>query len=439
MLGSLRLPLPFDKQLEFINYDVLVGSYSLRKPYIWGDYKFEVEIENKSYEQKVKTKGLAADSAPSGFSLLGNSGCGKSSALKQLVSNYPQVIMHHPDPRTSIPQITYLVVNCVPNSNFSALYIEIGEAIDDALGNPEPVYGQLIRKCRLLADKQLKVAELIERFSIGTIILDEIQLIDFNTNRENSYEGLLAIVNKTKVALSVVGTDEAYNKLFGKLRNARRSGEFISADNYCVDRSEFDKLSLYLLHWQWCSPKIQWNKELSNILYDCSKGLINLLVLLYKWIMLEYLDDKANGKTPIIDEKYIKKINSKHFGHITPQLSLLELQNIEREEDLKIIENAKHIGLTNEYKMDEIDIEYVIKNADKIKEIIKRVKSIYPQFDSDIITNVSKELLLDENNKNLNLIQFTQKTIDVLLDRPIKKKSYKRKKMPSSKDICDYI
>ncbi len=63
----------------------------------------------------------------------------------------------------------------------------------------------------------MKVCELIEKFSIGTIVLDEIQLINFNSNKENSYEGLLGIVNKTKIALSVVGTDEAYKKLF---RNA---------------------------------------------------------------------------------------------------------------------------------------------------------------------------------------------------------------------------
>ena len=139
-------------------------------------------------------------------------------SLKQLFDNIPQVIMHHPDSGTSIPQITYLVVSCMPNSNFSTLYRQIGEAIDNALGNPEPIYEVMInKKCKSLADKQLKVCQLIEMFSVGTIVLDEIQLIDFNTNRENSYEGLLGIVNKTKVALSVVGTDEAYKKLFTML------------------------------------------------------------------------------------------------------------------------------------------------------------------------------------------------------------------------------
>ena len=438
-IEKLRLPLPFDKQLEFINYDVLANSYSLRKPYIWGDYKFETQIGDIVYEQRAKSKGFAGDSAPSGFSLLGNSGCGKSSALKNLLSNYPQVIMHHPEPYMSLPQITYLVVNCIPNSNFSALYIEIGEAIDNALGNPEPIYSKLIRKCRLLADKQLKVAELIERFSIGTIILDEIQLIEFNKNRENSYEGLLAIVNKTKVALSVVGTDEAYKKLFGKLRNARRSGEFISADSYTFDREEFHKLTLYLFHWQWCTPKVKWSIELSDALYDCSKGLINLLVLLYKWIMLEYLDDKANDKNPFINVEYIKNVSQKHFSHLTSQLDLLELQNKEKEENNRILEAVQNIDSENKYRMDDLTISEAIKNSEITKEIIKRIKIVYPQFDSEIIASTTKRLLSDDNYKNLNVIELTQYVINELLNMP-KKKTRKNKKLKAnSKDICSYL
>lgn len=98
-----------------------------------------------------------------------------------------------------------------------------------------------------LAEKQLKVCELIEKFSIGTIVLDEIQLINFNSNKENSYEGLLGIVNKTKIALSVVGTDEAYKKLFGMLRNARRAGEYINASAYTSDKEYFNYLLSMLL------------------------------------------------------------------------------------------------------------------------------------------------------------------------------------------------
>lgn len=262
-----------NKQLEFINYDVVSSSYMLRKMYVWNEEDIQFSINEQTTRQIIKMRGKIEDSAPTGFALLGYSGCGKSTSLKQLFDNIPQVIMHHPDPATNITQITYLVVSCMPNSNFATLYRQIGEAIDNALGYPEPVYELMItKKCRSLAEKQLKVCELIEKFSIGTIVLDEIQLINFNSNKENSYEGLLGIVNKTKIALSVVGTDEAYKKLFGMLRNARRAGEYINASAYTSDKEYFNFLLSMLLTWQWLDKPItkEQAQKLSDTLYECT-------------------------------------------------------------------------------------------------------------------------------------------------------------------------
>lgn len=79
--------------------------------------------------------GDSANSANSSFALLGYSGVGKSTSLNQLLMDYPQLIIHKiPGTEDRIPQIVYLVVNCLPNSNFNELYISIGKAIDRALG-----------------------------------------------------------------------------------------------------------------------------------------------------------------------------------------------------------------------------------------------------------------------------------------------------------------
>ena len=76
----------------------------------------------------------------------------KSSAISTLVSHYPQVIMHDDGDDGYFPQITYLVVNCIANSN-SALYEGIGDAIDKAFGNAQPVYAMEIKKTTGLGNK----------------------------------------------------------------------------------------------------------------------------------------------------------------------------------------------------------------------------------------------------------------------------------------------
>lgn len=83
-LKELRLPLSFQKELEFVNYDVMTNSYSLRNIYYWSSYVFNETIEQKNFELQTKLKGQVAGLAPSGFSLLGESGCGKSTAIKEL-------------------------------------------------------------------------------------------------------------------------------------------------------------------------------------------------------------------------------------------------------------------------------------------------------------------------------------------------------------------
>lgn len=437
-LKELRLPLSFQKELEFVNYDVMTNSYSLRNIYYWSSYVFNETIEQKNFELQTKLKGQVADSAPSGFSLLGESGCGKSTAIKELFNNMPQLIAHHPKEGMVIPQITYIVVACVPNSNFRLLYTQIGEAIDFVLGNAEPCYERLISKQRNLGDMQMKVCELIEKFSIGTIVLDEIQLVNFKSNRENTYEALLSIVNKTKVALSVVGTEDAYNLLFSKLRNARRSGEYINASAYTQNKAYFSKLTWILFKWQWFDEKVEWTQELSDTLFDCSKGLINQLIWIYKWMNLEYIEAKANGQNVVVDCDYIRNINNKHFMHLKSQLDLMEQEQIEQLEDQKIIEAVKAKSNQN-YEPEDISSLDLIGEAKITSEVIEMVHHMFPQFDSDLIASATKQVLENDKDHKLRTYEIAQQTLDILQNKPAKKKRRTNKKKPTSKDITAYL
>lgn len=427
-LKSLRFPLSFHKQLEFVNYDAIVSSYALRRPYCWYDSQNE--------KTTVKTKGFIGDSAPSGFSLLGYSGCGKSSSIKQLTDNIPQLIIHHPEPHIRIPQITYLIISCVPNSNFQSLYQQIGEAIDFIFDYPEPVYEKMILKCRSLGAKQLKVCELIEKFSIGTIILDEIQLIDFDKNKENSFEGLLSIVNRTKVALSVIGTDDAYHMLFAGLRNARRSGDLIAADKYIEQRDYFDKLTKMLFRWQWFDDIVDWTPELSEALYNATQGIINQLIWLYKWMNLDYLDAKDRGRKVVIDSEFVKKTAKTHFKQLDPHIAYIQRVQIERQSD-ELIEDAVNKQNSKQYKMVELEEKDVDHEIQMITQVNKLIRPMYPQYNSDLIAIHVKEIIRNDLSKDLEPYEIAQQTLSKLENKPARKRRSRKKDM--STDICDYL
>lgn len=238
-------------------------------------------MENQEYAASNILVGDSSASTDAGFSLIGYSGCGKSSAIQMLVSYYPQVIMHTTENGEYFPQITYLVVNCIPNSNFSALYDGIGDAIDKALGNIKPIYSAEIMKIRTLGAKAERIREYVEKFAIGIIIFDEIQLIDFSHTRENSFDSLLTLSNRTKVATAIVGTEDAKAKMFKTLRTARRVGNVINGNMYCTDRNFFYFLVNELFRYQWFDKPVTVSEEITDALYDVTKGIVDQLIGIY--------------------------------------------------------------------------------------------------------------------------------------------------------------
>ena len=310
LLRKVRFVLPFHSELEEYFNMALLTSYRERRLLTSPFSNYTVTINNEDTKRTAQLVGNSVSAANAGVTVLGYSGCGKSAALEILLSNYPQVINHTMDDGSKFTQIVYLSIVCSPNSNFNALYQSIAVEIDRALGNMEPVYERMIEKIRGLAQKADAICRLIEKFGIGCIILDEIQLIDFKSTKENSFEGLLTIVNKTKVALVTVGTEDAYSKIFPNLRTARRTGNLVNAKGYCNNKKYFTEIVKGLMQYQWFDEIIEPTYEMVDAFYDVSKGIIDQLVGVYMFMQIDYI---RRNKKPIINGDYIHKIADKYY------------------------------------------------------------------------------------------------------------------------------
>lgn len=330
-LKSLRFSLPFHEQLEFEFYNALIQSYRSRILLKSETSTVINHVQNLPNKNHAILIGDSASATNAGFSLIGYSGCGKSSSIKTLVSHYPQVIIHMIS-GGYFPQITYLVVNCVSNSNFSALYEGIGDAIDKALGNIEPVYANEISKSRSLGSKAEKVREFVEKFAVGAIIFDEIQLIDFEHTKENSFDSLLTLANKTKAAIIVVGTEDAKDKMFSELRTSRRLGMMINGNAYCTNKRFFDSLVEELFYYQWFDYQVEVTQDICDTLYDLTKGIIDQLISLYSAVHIEYL---SSTKKPVVNGVFFRKTANKYFPGI--QNVLANLENVKNAHKLKEI------------------------------------------------------------------------------------------------------
>ena len=443
-LRSLRLPLPFHKELEQSFRLALEESYRNRYTIADEQVKLEVTVADVKQGQHNKLVGDNFSSANAGFSLLGCSGCGKSSSLKILLSQYPQVIMHHDDKYGRYPQIVYLVVNCVANSNFSALYASIGNAIDRALGITTSVYQKLIESRRSLGEKAEKVRELVEIFAIGIIILDEIQLIDFQSTKENSFESLMTLTNRTKVAIAVVGTEDAYSKMFTYLRTARRLGNIISGNLYCENRTYFSILAKRVFKYQWFDSSVEMTNDMLEALYRNTHGIIDQLVGLCMYLNLDYISSKSR---PTIDADYINKVAKRHYRGIQKLMDELD-DPLNEKKRQKIIEEAdrKLDNLLQEHKQTAF-AEKIMESAEadekKIplkKNIIHNIEMVVADYTSDRIAAAVDRVLIstDETDEKVLTRVVMKLLTDSKKETPTKKQKSKKKPLQTS-DMVKFI
>lgn len=434
MLKEIRFPLPFHSELEFSFYNALLISYRHRKRCPVYDKNINYMAENRNNEMTSVLYGDSSDATNAGFSLIGYSGCGKSSAISTLVSHYPQVIMHDNGDGGYFPQITYLVVNCIANSNFSALYEGIGDAIDKAFGNAQPVYALEIKKTMGLGNKAEKVRSFIELFGVGIIIFDEIQLIDFQHTKENSFDSLLTLANRTKVAIAVVGTEDARDKMFHELRTARRVGTMINGNRYCENREFFEYLVSQIFEYQWFKEPVEVTDEIIDALYDVTKGIIDQLVSIYSCMNIEAITARKKIE---INADFIHHVADKYYpgiqdvlGSIECNADALELENIRKNADArisKLMDEAKQ-----EQEMKTIKENGTAKPDVSLHNVAANIRTIYDDYTDSQIEEAYNKVIRKASSSGKSEKEITRLVVETLQKLP--KKRFTKNKM-SKPDI----
>lgn len=344
-----------------------------------------------------------------------------------LLSHYPQTIIHHFDNGQAC-QVLYLVVSCIPNSNFSALYGSIGRALDRALH--VDIYEKMINKIKTLGGKQNTVNDLIEKFAIGTIIFDEIQLIDFTGTKENTFESLMVMSNLTKVSMIVVGTEDSYNKIFSCLRTARRLGRPIQASLYCDNKEYVHYVVKSLFSYQLFDYYVKPDEDILNAFYEETKGIINMIVMLYIAIQDDYI---TMDKKPAIDGEFVRKTMRKHFGKLKEFLVDIK----DEKKQLAIQKMLKESADSYDLEIDELRQQNNMKSvmekhtseniANVINEIVKSISLITKSYTSIEIEDVAKKIIGNMSLDNINITQVAVNTYSELSKkRPSTKKSSKK-------------
>lgn len=430
-LRSVRLYLPFHDRLEEEFYKTLIRGYRQRKIHRSSRAFRKVYEQDEEKEISAASEGCAESGTMDGMNLLGYSGCGKSSALGILLSHYPQVIRHDLGDGNTLTQIVYICANCPPNSNFSALFQLLARAVDRALGNYSAYYENEMRKKIQVGKMALYMTELIETFSIGTIILDEIQLLDFSGTKQNTFENLLTISNTTKVPIMVIGTEEAKQKMFSAPRMGRRAGAEITGSTYCGSKQYARVLLSHLLSYQWTDDPIPdpgKDQEFFEAFYEETHGVIDQMVRLSEFLQADWLSRKPS-KRPVIDAGYVHDVSHKYFADLLPLLSRIrstedEVAAQKRIKEAEALLKQQDDTENQEYKMlsavsswDD-DEEYVrLKNG-----AVDTICLVNGDFSRNAVTKEVEKILDKKGTAGTDLQTLVREALSVLSKKKQPKK-----------------
>lgn len=265
------------------------------------------------------------------------------------------------------------------------------------------IYGELIRRTAGLGKKQARVETLIERFNIGMVILDEIQLLDFKSNKESSFESLMVIMNNTKVAMTVVGTEDAYQKMFTKLRTARRLENYIKGSLYC-DNKTFYEESILADFWdyQWFDKRVELTSEIADAFYEATHGIIALTASLYISVQDEYLKTEENNR-PVINADYINQV----VDRLYPNIKSL-VKDIKNPNNMSALESvlAEARYRQERITMDAAQEEFMSSAINKKKAAAKET---YIQSAIDSITNVTDDYTITQVSEVVRTVASSTK------------------------------
>lgn len=257
----------------YLARNILKPEYARRSRQIYAAIK---DGGGKTLENYV-----CVPTSASGLTLIGPSGMGKSANLLNILSLYPQVILH---PEYSTFQIVWLKVDCPHAGSLKGLCTDIFLAIDRLIGTS---YFKKFGSKGNSEDYMLaQVAQLAHTHHLGFLVIDEMQnLVNARRNRDDLLNFLVKMDNTIGVPVIRVGTNEAFPILQGNFRNARRgTGEGSVIWDRMLQDEQWNFFMEGIWECQWTKTSVDFSDEINEAFYDECQGIIDIAIKLYKMI-----------------------------------------------------------------------------------------------------------------------------------------------------------
>lgn len=369
----------------------------------------------KSYQTEAKR-------TAAGFTIIGLSGIGKSTAIERVLSFYPQLIKHreYKGQPFIFTQISWLKLECPFDGSLKGLCMSFFSELDRMLGSN---YLNKFGAQRNTTDLMLqRMAHLANLHGVGLLIIDEIQHLSLSKSggSDKMLNFFVTLVNTIGIPVLMVGTNKAISILQSEFRQARRgSGQGDMVWSQMPKDASWELFVEGMWEYQWTANYTPLTEELSDLIYEESQGILDIAIKLF---MLSQVSAISTG-TEKISKKIIQQVSKDSLRLVKPMLDALKSgipSEIAKYEDIRPIDIDEEM---EKYKAS-VDLQEKIRIQKKVqqqkrqkmkqslledvtlqllsmdfdpKEIDRAVKSIFNKFGKD----VEKSTVLKEAVKYL--------------------------------------
>ncbi len=199
-----------------------ISRNPLKQNYAGDLQKIYQMIKDGNYE--FKNSELSRPSA-SGFTIIGFSGMGKSSAVENILNRYPQIILHekYNDLEFDHKQLVWLKLDCPHDGGVKGLCADFFMEFDKLMG--DCTYSKFAAGRNTTTATMIpRMAQIARRHSLGLLIIDEIQHLSVakSGGQEKMLNFFVNLVNTIGIPVILIGTTKAMSVLQSEFRQARR-------------------------------------------------------------------------------------------------------------------------------------------------------------------------------------------------------------------------
>jgi len=332
-------------------------GYVSRNPvtpqYVQRFQQIEQRFEPADY-RSVRTTGI-------GFTIIGMSGVGKTTAIERVMSLYPQYITHtmYAGKPFYLKQVVWMKLDCPHDGSIKGLCLSFFSELDRILKSN---YAKSFPASRNTIDTMmLKMTTLAHTHGLGLLIIDEIQHL--NQAKSGGSEKMLnffvTLVNTIGVPVILIGTPKALPILQSEFRQARRgSGQGDLIWNHMKNDESWEIMLRTMWKYQWTRYKSPFTLEMKNVLYEETQGIIDLAVKLYGIAQIKAIYCGIERLTPVI----IRESAAECLQLVRPMLDALRSGNMKKiiqYEDIRPISIEDYLTAHTSHLLSGVDLNQI--------------------------------------------------------------------------------